>query len=83
MSRPRGLRLFVTVAAVLLIAGLSIAHFGVGYEIAKIPAEQRATMTDFDWIGSGWIFAGMPLIATGSLILLGAWIFFLWITYRR
>jgi hypothetical protein len=41
---------------------VAIRHFGVAHEISKIPAETRAEMEDFDWIGVEWIWRGMFIL---------------------
>lgn len=42
----------------LTTTSLATCHFGVESEIGKIPAEIRAGMSNFDWIGINWIFYG-------------------------
>lgn len=38
-------------SSLLILASLATGHYGVQYEINKIPPETRAAMRDFDWIG--------------------------------
>lgn len=53
----------------LFAVGTSTCYFGVDYEIAQIPEEQREAMDDFDWIGVEWIARGMVII--GAALILG------------
>ncbi|MDQ2746104.1 MAG: hypothetical protein M3T96_02470 [Acidobacteriota bacterium] len=53
----------------LTIAALATGHFGVQYEIDKIPVEVRSKMADFDWIGVEWITFGL-FIQTIALVCL-------------
>ena len=58
-------RMLLSSSLALALAGTAVCHFGVRYSISKIPAEQRARMADFDWVGIEWI-------AVGSLAMLAA-----------
>jgi di/tricarboxylate transporter len=59
---------WIIIAFLLLLAAMVTCHFGVHYEIQQIPEEQRKQMTDFDWIGSEWIFCGMEIAALAFFV---------------
>ncbi|HMV49355.1 MAG TPA: hypothetical protein PLD20_00030 [Blastocatellia bacterium] len=71
----------VWISALFLVASLATCHFGVQHEINKIPPEIRAQMSDFDWIGSKWIFRGMGILAVA--IIFAATALVLWLIQRR
>jgi hypothetical protein len=60
-------KILAALSLLLSIVSLATCHFGVQYEIDKIPPEIRARMSDTDWIGIEWIFRGM-LIFFGAVI---------------
>ena len=62
----------MTLGVLLMVAALATCQLGVDHEIAKIPAEQRAGMSDTDWIGAEWIFRGMAIGAAGAAVLVVA-----------
>jgi len=64
-------RYFVAITAALWLGGAATCHFGVEYEIAKIPRDVRARMQDTDWVGVDWVFRGIALQGIGVLVLLG------------
>ena len=64
-----------------MIASWVTCHFGVEHEISKIPAEHRARMADFDWIGAEWIMRGTIIFLAGSLAAVIALL--LWIMRKR
>ena len=66
----------------LLAAAWTIARLGVGHEIAKIPPETRAQMTDFDWIGMEWVARAMVVAAVGLVVLTSA-VLIRWRARRR
>jgi hypothetical protein len=74
-------RVLVVLSLLLMVTSWTTCHFGVEHEINKIPAEHRAQMTDFDWIGAEWIMRGM-LIFLASMIAASAALY-LWIIRRR
>jgi hypothetical protein len=53
----------------------------VEYEIAKIPPDIRARMTDTDWIGVEWIGRGMILQVVA--LIAGSWGLGFWFSERR
>lgn len=61
-------RNLLLVALLLWLSGVAACELGVRHEIAKIPAEQRARMTDTDWVGAEWIFRGMVIGSVALLI---------------
>ena len=66
------LRLCVWVAVVLWILGAGMCYFGIEHEIARIPPDVRAGMTDTDWVGAKWAFRAMYLYVLGLvLVVLG------------
>ena len=69
---------------ILAAFGFVVGRVGVEHEIAKIPAETRAQMGDFDWIGVEWItrFAIMAIVGV-AMSLSGAVILALWHLRRR
>jgi hypothetical protein len=56
----------------LALAGTAVCHFGVRYSISQIPAEQRARMADFDWVGTERIAVGSLALIDGILLALTA-----------
>ena len=44
----------VLIAAVLFTLGITMCTVGRQYEVSQIPPEQRAQMTDTDWVGAQW-----------------------------
>jgi hypothetical protein len=60
-------RVLFGLSLLLVIASWATCHFGVEHEIGKIPAEQRALMADFDWIGAEWIGLGVTIFLAGAL----------------
>jgi hypothetical protein len=75
------LRTLGGLSLLLTIASWATCHFGVKHEINKIPAEQRARITDFDWVGAEWITMGMIIFLVGILCALIT--FVLWVIRRR
>jgi hypothetical protein len=66
-------RVLFGLALLLILSGVTTCHFGVRHEIALIPPEQRARMTDTDWVGVEWAAKGLRLMeAGGGRALLGA-----------
>ena len=61
-------RLLLTVSCVTILASIATCYFGVRYAINQIPLEDRALMSDTDWVGSEWIFRGMYLFMLGVVI---------------
>jgi hypothetical protein len=39
---------------ILFVAATTMCVVGTQYEISQIPPEQRAKMTDTDWVGAEW-----------------------------
>jgi hypothetical protein len=75
------LRTLGALSLLLTIASWATCHFGVKYEVNKIPAEQRSRMTDFDWVGAEWITRGMIILIAGVLCAVIALV--LWVIRRR
>jgi hypothetical protein len=65
-------KILLSVSLLLIVASFTTCHFGVEYEINKIPPEQRARMADFDWIGVEWIARGMGIFLLAILSLIAA-----------
>jgi hypothetical protein len=63
----RAKRLFI-VAIFLLIGAFATCYFGVHHEIEEIPEQQRAAMTDFDWIGVPWIERGIAIAGVALIV---------------
>lgn len=55
-------------ALVFVVVGFALFLFGPQYAIHQIPADQRAKMGDFDWVGVEWIAAGQDLMLVGFAI---------------
>jgi hypothetical protein len=55
-------RILLGLSLVLMVASWATCHYGVEHEINKIPAETRAGMADFDWIGVEWIGRGIIIL---------------------
>ena len=56
-----------------MLLGSGLACFvGPRYAATQLPAAQRATMTDTDWIGVAWISAGIVLLAIAVVLLIAA-----------
>jgi hypothetical protein len=72
-----GRALFV-LAAVTFVAGMATCHFGIEHEIAKMPAEQRAGMTDTDWVGAEWGLRAMFIEACAIAVFVIAMAFRAW-----
>lgn len=68
----------MVLAAVTFVAGVATCFFGVEHEIAKIPAEQRARMTDTDWVGAEWVVWGVMIEAGAIAIFVIAVAFRAW-----
>ena len=70
-------RNLLIIALLLWLSGMAACELGVRYELAKIPPEQRARMSDTDWIGAEWIFRGMVMGTVALLVaataLIGQW----------
>lgn len=73
-------RVLFGLSLLLFVTSFATCHFGVEHEINKIPAEHRARMSDFDWIGYEWIELGMLIFLVGMLSAGGA--FLLWIVRK-
>jgi hypothetical protein len=58
----------ILVSAVLLTAGITMCNVGIQYEISQIPPEQRAQMTDTDWVGAEWGIRAVFLELVGLLL---------------
>ena len=58
-------RLLLTVSCVAILGSMATCYFGVRYAINQIPPEDRARMTDTDWVGSEWIGRGMYIFFVG------------------
>lgn len=71
MRRAR--KWLLIVAALVFALGASTCYFGVRHDIAQIPVERRARMTDFDWIGVEWISAGLATQAFSVALVIAAW----------
>ena len=71
----------VLIAAVLFTAGITMCNVGTQYEISQIPPEQRAQMTDTDWVGAEWgiraVFLELVALLLGlagvALLLIQRW----------
>ena len=74
-------RVLFGLSLLLMVGSWATCHFGVGHEISKIPAERRAQMTDFDWIGAEWIMRGMIIFLAGLLAAIVALL--LWVIRKR
>ena len=61
-------RLLLTVSCVAILGSMATCYFGVRYAINQIPPEDRALMSDTDWVGSEWIGRGMYIFLLGVLI---------------
>ena len=55
------IKALLVIAVLLFVASCATCYFGVEHEINKIPAERRAQVSDFDWIGIEWIMRGMVI----------------------
>ena len=71
-------RALLVLAAVTFVAGVATCFLGVEHEIAKIPAEQRARMTDTDWIGTEWVLTALVIEASAIGIFVIAVAFRAW-----
>jgi len=74
-------RIFLGIALLLMIASWSTCHYGVAHEISKIPAETRAGMEDFDWIGVEWIWRGIIILLVA--VVLACVALMMWLRSRR
>ena len=62
-------RTLFALAFTTMVAGVATCYFGIQHEIAKIPPEQRARMTDTDWVGVEWVALGSTIFAGGIVVL--------------
>ncbi len=65
------------IAALLFMASWATCHFGVEYEISKLPPDHPAHTGDNDWIGVEWIMRAMLIQLAAlffSLMALAAWL---------
>ncbi len=62
-------RKLIVVAVLLFALGVGTCYSGVRHEIAQIPPQQRAQMTDLDWIGVKWVSRGMLVQAVAVALL--------------
>ena len=81
MTLKLAAKILVCCSGFLVVASFAISYFGVEHEINKIPAERRAGMSDFDWIGVEWIMLSMAIQAVA--VFLAATAFVLWFLQRR
>ena len=78
----RASRILFLLAGTVFLGGVATCYFGVDHEIARIPLEIRAGMTDTDWVGSEWVLLGMVISAGGICILVIAFAFRAWVRSR-
>jgi hypothetical protein len=64
-----------------MVASWATCHYGVAQEISKIPAETRAGIEDFDWIGVEWIWRGMIILFVA--VVLDCVALMVWLLGRR
>jgi hypothetical protein len=74
-------RTLLSLSLLVIVSSWVTCYFGVQHEIDKIPQDQRAKMTDFDWTGVEWIEFGMTILIGG--VLLGVAGIFLWLVERK
>jgi len=75
-------RILLSSSLALALAGTAVCHFGVRYSVSQIPAEQRARMADFDWVGTEWIAVGSLAWIVGILLAVTA-VFLLMMQHHR
>ena len=72
------------IARVILAgAGFVVGRVGVQHEITKIPAETRAQMSDFDWIGVQWIAWFTIMALVGAVMSLSGVVILAWLRLGR
>ena len=72
-TRAKRTALWLRYAAVLTFLGSGLTCFiGPRYTVSQLPAAQRGSMTDTDWIGVEWIGAGMVLLAIAVTLMIAA-----------
>jgi hypothetical protein len=74
-------RILLGFSLLLMVASWATCHYGVAHEISKIPAETRAGMEDFDWIGFEWIWRGTIILFVA--IVLNSVALMMWLRERR
>ena len=71
----------LALATAIAVFSFALAVGGTKYEISKIPAEQRASMSDFDWIGADWVGVGILFLAIALILSLAA--LAIWFKHRH
>jgi len=74
-------RVLFGLSLLLIVASWATCHYGVEHELSKIPAETRARMTDFDWIGVEWIWRGTIMLFVALILDFVALL--MWLARRR
>lgn len=63
----KSIKILLFISVLLTVSAFATCYFGVESEISKIPAERRAVMSDFDWIGVNWIAFGTIILLSAAL----------------
>ena len=74
-------RILLGFSLLLMLASWATCHYGVQHEISKIPAETRAGMEDFDWIGVEWIWRGTIILFVA--VVMDCVALMMWLRARR
>ena len=61
-------RVLLSIAVVLMVAGMGTCYFGQRYAEDQIPPEIRAGMADTDWVGFEWIERSMYLFLIAFVV---------------